>query len=411
MTGTPVLRQVMTVPLPAGMLWLDGTDQFPTPHPDLDPAAATVAARLTGCEVSSYGGMALARLPASGTAVRIEVEVWDGDPEADLSGCQHAADLGLHLPDGVLYAGAVGAPAAARVEVPTGSGHGWHRALLVGSGLDSRLWADPDVPESRWRLYLWWSELGGGGSQLLERWLQPPPWAGLPGSAGSGRLLRRETVAVHASSGLFEIISDWDGDVDQIAAANTEAIAHGIGGDGGYVLVSTPMEWRPGLPVEVQLWDGEPPCDLDDWEEGHELGLHVASGSVRLCGYEEAGGVVQVPAGGYAARLYGRGFDEYEWADRDSPEDHWLLQLWAADPAAPLRPPVRVKVWIARPRFDPPPPRPEPEPEPVDPGPDPFHARGLRLSGPGFPGVPQDVIELLKPGVAWPGHPDYRGPG
>jgi hypothetical protein len=122
-----------------------------------------------------------------------------------------------------------------------------------------------------------------------------------------------------------------------------------VGHDRGLVDIVTPSQFNWKLPMRIEVWDTEPPLDLDAWDHAAEVPLPVPSGT--LCFQASGGGEpieAQIPSGDYRARVSGRGFvagvGEIEGAES------YLLQLWPSDDAEP----ALVKYWegydLMRPR-------------------------------------------------------------
>lgn len=88
------------------------------------------------------------------------------------------------------------------------------------------------------------------------------------------------------------------------------------------------------LPESIELWETEPPGDLDDWDHVVEASLEVASGRVSLEGVEGPGDVeaVAVAPGEYRMRSSAAGLDGANEMDGG---DRYRLQLWPAPFADP----------------------------------------------------------------------------
>jgi hypothetical protein len=96
------------------------------------------------------------------------------------------------------------------------------------------------------------------------------------------------------------------------------------------------------LPVALELWDEEPPLDLDDWDHVVEASLDLASGHLGLHGVEGPAELepLEVAPGTYRVRSSAVGLAGANELDGG---DGYRVQLWTA-PAAP--PEVR-KWWAA----------------------------------------------------------------
>ncbi|GAA3608680.1 hypothetical protein GCM10022419_112040 [Nonomuraea rosea] len=88
--------------------------------------------------------------------------------------------------------------------------------------------------------------------------------------------------------------------------------------------------------VEVQLADGPPPLDLDNWEEIVEVSIESTSGSLSVCGLD--GDLPALPnlawqgAGFYRLRVHARGRDTRPDGSASTPIEHYLITSWQAEP-------------------------------------------------------------------------------
>ncbi|HEX5468342.1 MAG TPA: hypothetical protein VFW80_04760, partial [Gaiellaceae bacterium] len=133
--------------------------------------------------------------------------------------------------------------------------------------------------------------------------------------------------------------------VDYLAAlddATAKRLTVGVAG--GLVDVCVPLQWNFHAPLVVEVLDGEPAPDLDDWEHVVEFPLQLPTGRLRV---EGAGGSgereLELPAGAYAARWSGRDFPERgEYVPDASSRDGYRLQLW---PSAAAPGVLELKRW------------------------------------------------------------------
>jgi hypothetical protein len=124
-----------------------------------------------------------------------------------------------------------------------------------------------------------------------------------------------------------------------------EAVAgQGIASTAGneYVVVLSPHQNNFAMPLRVEVWPGEPPDDLDQWQEAFRTGLVVGVGGLVFESPTTETRIVPVPSGRYAVRITGRGFVRRGWPGSTTPGDEWRLQLWPA--LGPIRP-RRLRAW------------------------------------------------------------------
>jgi len=86
--------------------------------------------------------------------------------------------------------------------------------------------------------------------------------------------------------------------------------------------------------VRIEVWDEEPPLDLDEWDHVVEASLEVHSGRIGLEGVEGPGDLqpLEVDAGAYRVRSAAAGLDE---ADEMDGGDRYPVQLWPSPSAEP----------------------------------------------------------------------------
>ena len=112
-----------------------------------------------------------------------------------------------------------------------------------------------------------------------------------------------------------------------------------------YVVVLSPHQVNGAMSLRVEVWPGEPPDDLDQWQEAFCTGLVVGAGGLFFESPTAEAHVVPVPPGRYAVRITGRGFVRRGWPGSATPGDNWRLQLWPAP--GPIRP-RRLRAWRTR---------------------------------------------------------------
>jgi hypothetical protein len=105
-----------------------------------------------------------------------------------------------------------------------------------------------------------------------------------------------------------------------------------VGYDGGLVDIITPSQWNARVPLRLEVLDGPPPLDLDDWDHVVEVPLPAPSGTLA---FQASGGGRPIEAtilpGIYRARVAGRGFR----TETHEGEESLRLQLWPAAAAEP----------------------------------------------------------------------------
>jgi hypothetical protein len=149
---------------------------------------------------------------------------------------------------------------------------------------------------------------------------------------------RAVDVEVYASHHQFYVVDErsehasgdvWDG----------HGLERHLGAADGIVAVGT--IGYTFLPVALELWEEEPPLDLDAWDHVVEASLDVASGRVGLHGVEGPAELVplEVDPGTYRLRSSAVGLagaNELDGGDR------YRVQLWPA-----LAAPPEVRKWWA----------------------------------------------------------------
>jgi hypothetical protein len=153
------------------------------------------------------------------------------------------------------------------------------------------------------------------------------------------------TVALEYSHFYLSSVPLPDEAADALLQVVDEAVAgQGIASTAGneYVVVLSPHQNNFAMPLRVEVWPGEPPDDLDGWQEAFLTGLLVGSGGLIYETPTEVSHDVPVPPGRYAVRITGRGFVRRGWPGTTTPGDNWRLQLWPAP--GPIRP-RRLRTW------------------------------------------------------------------
>ena len=126
--------------------------------------------------------------------------------------------------------------------------------------------------------------------------------------------------------------------VDPAAGARTDLVWDGgglqrhLGAAEGIVAVGT--IGCCDVPVRIELWESEPPDDLDEWDHVGEASLDLGSGRVGLEGVGGPGDLqpLEVEPGTYRTRSSAAGL---AGADEMDGGDRYRIQLWPSPPAEP----------------------------------------------------------------------------
>jgi hypothetical protein len=130
------------------------------------------------------------------------------------------------------------------------------------------------------------------------------------------------------------------GDVDYDAIVNlgAEAWGTGIAQVGTTTVVVSPHQNNFAMPLLIEVWDGPPPEDFDDWEEAFEVHLEVGPDGLVYESPTLDFVELPVPQGSYRAVITGRGFVGDGWPGSTEPGDSWRIRLWPSKgPAEPRR--------------------------------------------------------------------------
>lgn len=105
----------------------------------------------------------------------------------------------------------------------------------------------------------------------------------------------------------------------------------GIAAHFGTVVVTSPHRRNLAMPLRVEVWDGQPADDLDDWQEAFELDLDVKKTGLIFDSPGQPSFKIPVPAGEQHVRVTAIGFSQHDHPDADSPGDRWRIQLWPCE--------------------------------------------------------------------------------
>jgi hypothetical protein len=152
----------------------------------------------------------------------------------------------------------------------------------------------------------------------------------------SSELIAAEDLVVALDYGTFNLYTSEAGlenDLEGLVVADG-----GVGLAEGVVCVTSPHQNNFEMALRVEMWSGEPPSDLDDWEEAFEVHLEV--GDFGLLYGSPTMDFVPLPVrpGSYHALITGRGFVAIGWPGSTEPGDSWRIRMWpSAGPARPAR--------------------------------------------------------------------------
>ncbi|MER5670275.1 hypothetical protein [Pseudonocardia alni] len=150
-------------------------------------------------------------------------------------------------------------------------------------------------------------------------------------------LRRSYRLTVHQDHGQFDLVYAWTdltNLVDLIDLANT---GDGIAQDDSILVVFSPHQNNFDLAMAVEEWDGAPPDDLHEWQEGFEAPLPITDHGVELMSPSDFCVPLDIAPGTYRIRIVGRGFVNHGWPGSTTPGDDWRLQLWPSDDVSPAR--------------------------------------------------------------------------
>ena len=124
------------------------------------------------------------------------------------------------------------------------------------------------------------------------------------------------------------------GDYDDLLGPQAIDDAHASGRRVGVhgatlIVVLTPEQWNPELPLRIELHDGVPAADDDRWQHVVEADLDLPGGSLSISSptVEEGGVDVRLGRGAYRVRIAGGGFTRRGLHEAAGSEA-WRLQLW-----------------------------------------------------------------------------------
>lgn len=134
--------------------------------------------------------------------------------------------------------------------------------------------------------------------------------------------------------------------VSALDDARARALSIGLADD--LVDVLMPRQENFSARLSVEVWEGSPPIELEQWDHVVDFPIRVPSGRLVLSASGGSGDTeVSIPAGTFHARWCGCRFKEAEdWSysddEREHPPDEYRLQLWESDV---LIEPTELKPW------------------------------------------------------------------
>jgi hypothetical protein len=146
----------------------------------------------------------------------------------------------------------------------------------------------------------------------------------------TGGLLSAQDLVVAMDYGQFYL---HDGHSLEIFDLAQEAIGGvGIAQGRGMVAVTSPHQCNFEMPLRVEVWESEPPDDLDEWQEAFEAHLDVSGGTVLFQTATLDPEPIVVPDGSYHALITGRDFVAPGWwPSSTEPGDRWRIRFWPSD--------------------------------------------------------------------------------
>jgi hypothetical protein len=103
------------------------------------------------------------------------------------------------------------------------------------------------------------------------------------------------------------------------------------GTDGQVLLVLSPHQNNFALELTVEVWDEEPPDDVESWQQVVRSSIQVDDDRLLYESPTMEGVWFDVPTGTYAVLVSGRSFVARGWPGSTTPGDVWRVQLWPGD--------------------------------------------------------------------------------
>jgi hypothetical protein len=146
-------------------------------------------------------------------------------------------------------------------------------------------------------------------------------------AVGEPSLVHRDELVVALDYGQF-YLHTADNDPELAVTLLEQAQdSDGIAQTDGLVVVESPHQNNFAMPLTVEVWDGQPADDLDQWQEAFEAHLEVTDQLVYESPTMDLTDIA-VPPGSYHALISGHGFVTHGWPDDTEPRDEWRIRLW-----------------------------------------------------------------------------------
>ncbi|WP_223263463.1 hypothetical protein [Rhodococcus sp. MTM3W5.2] len=180
----------------------------------------------------------------------------------------------------------------------------------------------------------------------------------------SASQISEQAVVLAVDYGQFSIsggLGDYEDNLELLEQAQA---AQPSAGNGNALVVLSPHQNNFEMPTSVQVWNGRPPADRDEWQQVSEGRLRVSEAGQIMIASPTTGEVFcEVPEGDYLIEVSGRGFVNYGWPGSTTPGDVWRIRMWPNDGTEP----EPAQMWVM-PGFGVPEnsPRPEPAAGPVE---------------------------------------------
>lgn len=152
----------------------------------------------------------------------------------------------------------------------------------------------------------------------------------------SASQISEQAVVLAMDYGQFSLsggLGDFEDELELLAQAQA---AQPCAGDGNALVVLSPHQNNFEMPIAVQVWDGRPPADRDEWQQVCEERLRISEvGQMMIASPTTGEAFCEVPEGDYLIEVSGRGFVNYGWPGTTTPGDVWRIRLWPNDGADP----------------------------------------------------------------------------
>ncbi|MFD4182792.1 hypothetical protein [Rhodococcus sp. NPDC058514] len=152
----------------------------------------------------------------------------------------------------------------------------------------------------------------------------------------SARPISEQAVVLAMDYGQFSISGGLGDFEDELELVEQAQAAQPCAGNGNALVVLSPHQNNFEMPIAVQVWDGRPPADRDEWQQVCVGRLRVSEAGQMMIASPTTGEVIcAVPEGDYLIEVSGRGFVNYGWPGTTTPGDVWRIRLWPNDGTEP----------------------------------------------------------------------------